>query len=118
MTALTLYGLNKCSTCIKARDWLTAHGIAHQFVDYRDHPLPAASLVAWARQLGGWEKLVNRASMTWRNLPEESKAPADDAAWTALIAAYPALVRRPVAVAANGEVGAGFNEKRYSERFL
>jgi len=115
--SLTLYGLNRCSTCIKARNWLDAQRVAHTFVDYRDHPVSAATLTDWARQLGGWEKLVNRASMTWRNLPESRRVPADDAEWTALIAEYPALVRRPVAVDATGSVGVGFNDKRYRERF-
>lgn len=115
--SVTLYGLAKCSTCVKAREWLGAHGVAHDFVDYRDNPVPAAALKDWAGQLGGWEKLVNRASMTWRNLPESRKSPSGDAEWTALIAEYPALVRRPVAVDGQGKVGVGFNEKRYQERF-
>jgi len=114
---ITLYGLTRCSTCVKARDWLDARGIAHEFTDYREHPVPAAALRNWAEQLGGWEKLVNRASMTWRNLPEARKSPAGEAAWLALIAEYPALVRRPVAVDAAGNVGVGFSEKRYQERF-
>ncbi|MEI2417722.1 Spx/MgsR family RNA polymerase-binding regulatory protein [Orrella sp. JC864] len=118
MTAdLTLYGLKACSTCVKARDWLAAQGVDHVFVDYRDQPVPAATLTEWARQLGGWEKLVNRASMTWRGLSEDEKSAATDAQWTALIARYPALVRRPVAVDAQGQVGVGFNEKRYAQRF-
>jgi len=115
--SLTLYGLNKCSTCLKARDWLAKQGIAHTFVDYRDHPVLSETLGDWAQQLGGWEKLVNRASMTWRNLPDVRKLPSDDAEWTKLIAEFPALVRRPVAVDAAGKVGVGFNEKRYRERF-
>jgi len=114
---VTIYGLAKCSTCVKARQWLDAHSVAHTFIDYRDQPIPAATLTDWAHQLGGWEKLVNRASMTWRNLPETRRAPADDSAWTALIADYPALVRRPVAVSPDGTVGVGFNDKRYQTRF-
>ena len=116
--SITLYGLTKCSTCVKARQWLDQHSVVHDFIDYRDNPIPAATLTDWAQQLGGWEKLVNRASMTWRNLPESRKTPADAAEWTALIAEYPALVRRPVAVDSQGKVGVGFNEKRYTERFL
>jgi len=115
---ITLYGLNKCSTCVKARDWLDAHKVAHVFVDYRDHPVPPATLADWAQQLGGWEKLLNRASMTWRNLPESRRAPGDDGEWAALVADYPALVRRPVAVDAAGKVSVGFNVKRYLERFF
>jgi len=114
---MTLYGLKKCGTCVKARDWLDAHKVAHAFIDYRDNPVPAATLRDWAEQLGGWEKLVNRASMTWRNLSATRKSPADAAQWLALINEYPALVRRPVAVDAAGRIGVGFSEKRYQERF-
>ncbi|AZW31871.1 transcriptional regulator, Spx/MgsR family [Bordetella bronchiseptica E014] len=117
MKQVTLYGLNKCSTCVKARDWLAARGVPHDFVDYRDHPVPAATLKQWAGKVGGWEKLVNRTSMTWRALSDERKAARSDAEWTALIAEYPALVRRPVTVTPDGEVSVGFSEKRYGERF-
>lgn len=113
----TLYGLNKCSTCVKARDWLSAQGVEHEFIDYRDHPVPAATLKAWSKKVGGWEKLVNRASMTWRGLSDERKAAQSDAEWAQLIADYPALVRRPVTVTPDGEVSVGFSEKRYGERF-
>ena len=117
MTGLTLFGLKQCSTCVKACRWLDDHGVAHAFVDYRAQPIAPTLLVEWAGRLGGWEKLVNRASMTWRNLDESRKSPASDDEWLALIAEYPALVRRPLAVSADGEVGVGFNEKRYAERF-
>lgn len=115
--ALQVYGLDQCSTCVKARRWLTDHGVSHQFTDYRAHPLPAASLRKWAEALGGWEKLVNRASMTWRNLPEARKSPASEADWLALVAEYPALVRRPLLVDGQGGVMSGFSEKKYAERF-
>lgn len=117
MTKIKLYGLTKCSTCVKARDWLSAHGVAYQFTDYRDHPVDPETLRAWAQALGGWEKLVNRASMTWRKLADEQKSPDTPEAWLALIAEFPALVRRPVAVDGKREVGVGFSEKKYSERF-
>jgi len=111
-----LYGLAKCSTCIKARTWLAAHGIAHTFQDYRDTPVDPTTLKAWAQTLGGWEKLVNRASMTWRNLDDSLKTPASDTEWLTLIAQYPALIRRPVTVYVDDSVTVGFNEKRYAEK--
>jgi Spx/MgsR family transcriptional regulator len=107
VASLTLYGLTRCDTCVKARRLLEQRGIDHQFVDYRDNPPSAATLREWAGQLGGWEKLVNRASTTWRTLPESRKTPGDDAAWTALIAEFPTLVRRPVAVSADGVASVG-----------
>ncbi len=114
---LTLYGLDKCGTCDKARSWLTRFGIEHRFVDYRADPVPAATLKGWAQQLGGWEKLVNRTSMTWRNLPESRRSPGSDPEWTLLIKEYPALVRRPVALDDAGVVGVGFTDKQYALRF-
>ena len=115
--SITLYGLTKCSTCDKAQNWLQRHHLAWTFIDYREHPIPAATLKVWATQLEGWEKLVNRSSMTWRNLPETRKTPASDPEWTLLIKEYPALVRRPVALAADGSVSVGFSDKQYSLRF-
>ncbi|OZI61387.1 arsenate reductase [Bordetella genomosp. 11] len=117
MSPTILYGLKQCSTCVKARTWLDEHGVKHEFVDYRDQPVPAATLKEWAGQVGGWEKLVNRTSMTWRALPEARKAASTDGQWQALIAEYPALVRRPVTVTPDGVATVGFSEKRYAERF-
>ncbi len=113
-----MYGLSRCSTCVKAQQWFAQHAIDVEFIDYRDHPLAPQTLQAWAVQLGGWPKLVNRASMTWRNLPEERKEPQTDEQWLSLIAEFPALVRRPVVLDAQGGVSVGFNEKKMTERFL
>ncbi len=117
MEAVRLYGLKKCSTCLKAMTWLEQHGVAFTFTDYRDHPISGMQLTAWAEKLGGWEKLVNRASMTWRQLPDLCKTPSDDTQWQALIAQFPALVKRPLAVTGDGGVSVGFSEKKYSELF-
>lgn len=114
--SVKLYGLTKCSTCLKALAWLEQQGVAHTFQDYRDEPVAPSVLKEWAQALGGWEKLVNRASMTWRNLDQGLKNPASDQEWLALIAQYPALVRRPVTVYGDQTVSVGFNEKRFIEK--
>jgi len=113
---LKVYGLTQCSTCVKARTWLTQQGVAHRFEDYRAKPLPPEDLTRWAHALGGFEKLANRVSMTWRNLPEALKSPATDEQWLALIAQYPALIRRPLTLYPDGSVTVGFNEKRFAEK--
>lgn len=115
--AVQVYGLTRCDTCVKARKWLDAQGIAYDFIDYRDHPVAPATLSAWAEKVGGWEKLVNRASTTWRGLSEAEKATADAPGWLALIAAYPTLVRRPVLATPDGAVSVGFKEAAWTERF-
>jgi len=116
MTA-TLYGLPNCDACRKARKWLDGAGIAYRFVNYRDDPVPASVLVQWARQLGDWDKLVNRSSASWRQLAEEQKHASNDAQWTQLITGYPTLVKRPVLVLDDGSVSVGFSAERYELRF-
>ena len=115
--AATLYGLANCDTCRKARNWLDRFGMEHQFIDYREQRVAPDVLKDWAHRLGGWDKLVNRASTTWRNLPESRKAPGSDPEWTLLIKEYPALVKRPVVVAADGAVSVGFSDNSFKKRF-
>jgi Spx/MgsR family transcriptional regulator len=115
--AIVLYGLEKCSTCQKARTWLDRHKVVHEFVDYRAHRPDAATLKSWAAKAGGWEALVNRSGMTWRNLPPARKTPGSDPEWLLLIKEYPALVRRPVVVRDDGDVSLGFTDKKFRELF-
>lgn len=114
---ITLYGLPNCDTCKKARNWLARFEVVHDFVDYRAHPVAPATLKTWAQQLGGWEKLVNKSSTTWRNLLPQRKNPGTDPEWTLLLKEYPALVRRPVVVQADGAVSVGFTDNGFKKLF-
>ena len=114
---IKVYGLEKCQTCHKARAWLTRHKVAHEFIDYRANRVEAPMLKAWAKAVGGWENLVNRSGMIWRNLPPARKSPGSDTEWQLLIKEYPALVRRPVVVSADGGVTLGFTDKLFSRLF-
>jgi Spx/MgsR family transcriptional regulator len=116
MQSVKVYGLEKCSNCQKARKWLDRHKIAHEFIDYREHCVDAPTLKAWARAVDGWEKLVNRTGMTWRNLPPARKTPGSDPEWQLLIKEYPALVRRPVVVQGDA-VSLGFTDKLFARLF-
>ncbi len=113
----TLYGLNNCDTCRKARNWLTRFGIEHAFVDYRDARPAPETLVEWKDRLGGWDAMVNKSSPTWRNLPPERKTPRSDAEWKLLIREHPTLVRRPVVVTGDGVVTQGFSDNGFKKRF-
>lgn len=116
-STVVLYGLKRCDTCVKAQRWLNAQGIAYEFKDYRDEPVAASVLQGWAEQLGGWERLINKSSTTWRQLPEAQRQLADDQAWLALVLANPTLVRRPVCVMPDGKVSVGFREADWRERW-
>ncbi|PZO07428.1 MAG: arsenate reductase [Lysobacteraceae bacterium] len=111
-----VYGLDNCDTCRKARNWLGRFGVEHAFVDYRAQRVPPETLKDWAAQLGGWDKLINRASTTWRQLPEARKSPATDPEWTLLLKEHPALVKRPVLVTEDGTVSVGFTDNGFKLR--
>lgn len=83
---VTIYGLRNCDTCRKARKALPDA----DFRDIREAPPSADEIRAFLAQFG--EKLVNRASTTWRTLPESERMNPPDA----LLAAHPALMKRPV----------------------
>lgn len=113
----TLYGLNNCDTCRKARKWLDRFGVAHEFVDYRDTRQPAVVLADWARQAGGWDALTNKSSTTWRNLATNRKTPGSDAEWQLLLKEYPQLIRRPVVMTDDGVMTQGFSDNGFKQRF-
>ncbi|WP_158886073.1 arsenate reductase [Rhodanobacter sp. L36] len=115
MTAITLYGLPNCDNCKKARNWFARFDVAHEFVDYRAHPVPPATLKTWAQQLGGWEKMVNKSGTTWRNLLPQRKNPGSDPEWILLLKEHPALIRRPVVVLPDGAVSVGFTDNGFKK---
>jgi Spx/MgsR family transcriptional regulator len=117
MADVTVYGLSNCDTCKKARNWLGRFDIEHTFVDYRANPVPAETLKAWAGQLGGWDKLINKSSTTWRNLLPQRKDPGSDPEWTFLLKEYPTLVRRPVVLRDDGTVTVGFTDNGFKKLF-
>ena len=112
---ITLYGIKNCSTCVKAIKWAQANELNVEFIDYRANPIRPDLLLDWAKQLGDWPTLVNRASMTWRKLDDADKNPTSDQEWLALIADHPTLVRRPVTQKPDGSVMVGFNEAKMAE---
>jgi Spx/MgsR family transcriptional regulator len=93
---IILYGIPNCDTVKKARAWLTAQGLAHEFHDFKKAGVPADRLAAWESALG-WQKLLNRKGTTWRKLdPQEQASVVDAASAQALMRAQPSLVKRPV----------------------
>jgi len=110
---ITLYGLGSCDTTRAARKWLAANGVVHSFHDVREDGLTRALVEGWVKALG-WEKVLNKASTTWRELPEKEKASADGNKAVALLLAHPTLVKRPV-LDRGGELLLGFKPESYAK---
>ena len=95
---ILIYGLKNCDSCRKARRALPGA----RFVDLRAEGVPAAVLARAHAAFGA--ALVNRRSATWRTLgaAERTRPP------LALLAAHPALMKRPL-IEADGRLLLGWN---------
>jgi len=69
---IIMYGIKNCDTIKKARKFLENNNIDYQFHDFREDGLNPIQLRAWMKELG-WEKIINKRSTTWRNLPATSR---------------------------------------------
>lgn len=108
---VTLYGITTCDTVRKARAWLGAHGIAYAYHDLRKDGVDRDRLATWCRK-AGWETVLNRASATFRELPEKDKARLTEDAAIALMLKHPTLIKRPV-VETRKDLLVGFREPAY-----
>ncbi len=113
--AVTMYGIPTCDTIKKARGWLSEHGTAFTFHDYRKDGLDRALLDALIDRVG-WEVLLNRAGTTFRKLPEADRTELDRERATALMLAQPGMIKRPVLIA-DDRIEVGFKPDRYAALF-
>lgn len=86
---MKLYGIINCNTVRKARNWLGDHQIEAPFRDFKKQGVCEELLGSWLKQVA-WEKLDNRQSATWRQLPDEVRvAVTNEAAATRLMLQNP-----------------------------
>ena len=115
---MQLFGIPNCSTVKKARDWLEHNDVTYEFHDFKKHGLNQVLLESWLTQMP-WEKLVNRAGMTWRNLTDTEKtAVQDNSSAIALMLEKSSVIKRPVLVKNGKIISVGFNEIAYKELSL
>ena len=112
---IILYGIPHCETVKKARAWLSEHGQAYTFHDFKKHGVAPGQLALWT-QAAGWEKLLNRQGTTWRKLGAPSQAAVVDAASAqSLMLASPSVIKRPV-VNWGHDITVGFDPAAWAER--
>ncbi len=102
------YGIPNCDTVKKARKWLEAGGLDYTFHDYKKEGADVVKVERWIGSQG-IDTVLNRRGTTWRKLPDEDKARAEDAARAAqLLVENPSMIKRPV-VEHDGGLLVGFN---------
>lgn len=96
---MKIYGLKNCDTCRKALKALAGA----ELVDVREAGLPEGLLARAEAQFG--EAILNTRSTTWRGLSEGARVGAP----LELIAAHPALMKRPL-IEAGGTLYLGWGK--------
>ena len=110
---LTVYGIKSCDSCRAAKKSLAEKDIEFAFHDLREDGLDIQMLERWSDRLG-WEKLLNKKSLTWRKIPEVDRNDMTrDKALAAMIE-RPTLVKRPV-MESKKYIAVGFSEKRFAD---
>lgn len=87
---MVLYGIKSCDTCRTALKALAGAGHEVRFRDIRAEPLGGDEIARFHSAFG--DRLINRASTTWRGLAEAERAGPPES----LLATHPTLMKRPV----------------------
>lgn len=90
---MKIFGLAHCSTCQKAQAALQEAGWQIEFRDVKTAPLSDDEWTALISEFG--EKIVNRASLTWRGMSEEERAQTP----LQMLSAKSSLIKRPAIMA-------------------
>ena len=112
---MTVYGIKNCNTVKNALTWLDKHGVAYEFHDYKKKGITADVLKAWSKQVG-WESLLNRKGLTWKQLPESERAKVQtESDAIRLMMDKTSIIKRPL-LEKNGKVVLlGFDEAAYQD---
>ena len=96
-----MFGIKNCGTCRRAIKWLNSEEIKYKFHDLRFNSLKPETVATWAQSLGV-KNLLNRRSITWRNLPNSQKTELDNSKAIILMKENPILIKRPIFDLQNG----------------
>jgi len=83
------------------------------FHDYKTAGIDRTQLEQWCKKVG-WEALLNRASTTFRKLPDKDKIGLDAKKAMGLMLVQPSMIKRPVLDLGRGKLLVGFAPESYS----
>lgn len=110
-----LFGIKNCDSVKKARGWLTARGVAHDFHDFRVDGLNKTLLQTWIDLIGP-EQLINKRSTTWKQLSSKDQSLTMSRTASAVVLANPTLIKRPILQ--NGQnLLVGFDADEYDKLY-
>lgn len=63
---LLVYGIPKCETCKKARQWLKEQKVDYQFINTKENPPDEKTISEWVKSLGN-KSMRNTSGMSYRD---------------------------------------------------
>jgi arsenate reductase (glutaredoxin) len=113
---MIVYGIKNCDTVKKALTWLNENKIDFEFHDYKMKGISEKKLKEWSAALG-WEALVNKKGMTWRQLDDKIKESiTDEKAAIKLMIEKTSVIKRPLIEIQGKAVLIGFSENDFSKK--
>jgi arsenate reductase (glutaredoxin) len=114
---VNVYGIPNCGSVKKARTFLEQNNIDYQFHDFKKVGVSAAQLQKWSAQFG-WENVLNRKGMTWRNLEETVKNQViNEETAISLMLKNTSAIKRPIIESGKGYL-IGFDEVQLRNLFF
>lgn len=106
----------KCTTCQKAKKWLSDNGFAVEMRNIKEENPTYAELKAWYTQSGlPLKKFFNTSGLLYKSMQLKDKLPTmTEEEQLRLLATDGMLVKRPLLIAENA-VLTGFREKEWCE---
>jgi len=114
---MKLYSYAKCSTCLKAIQWLKQRGIQPSPIDITETPPSQDELRLGLEQLGR-QRLFNTSGLSYRALGSAAVKAMDDGQALAALAADGKLVKRPFLITDQQQVVTGFKPEEWEALFL
>lgn len=114
---LTLYGIKNCDTVKKAIKWLDANHKKYVFYDFKQKNISRSKLDEFITKIDK-NRLINKKSLTWRNLPSDTKSKIISIGATKyelikVLSDHPLLIKRPI-IESKDLFLIGFNEQEYN----
>ncbi len=109
----------RCTTCGKARTWLTAHNLEFTERNIKEDNPSEQELRTWHKASGlELKRFFNTSGIPYRELGLAKKLPdmSEDECF-ALLATNGMLVKRPLLISDEGTVLVGFKEQEWAEAF-
>jgi len=109
----------KCTTCQKAKKWLTDHNVTFEARHIVEQNPTQAELTEWHKRSGlPLKRFFNTSGQLYRQMGLKDKLGSmSDDEQLELLATNGMLVKRPLVVG-DGYVLAGFKEKEWQEKFM